>query len=1570
MEPVLRELNMRNLLTSPESKRSSRLMPNRRRVRDGRLIAALEAMESRTHLTATNPAVIDVFMGYTAAALAHLGGSQQLMQEKISRSIATLNKTMADSKVRAAIRLVGTMQTSYVEAGPNDDAADLAALTNLADGKADDLTTAAAAAGADSIQLITKNFGGGITQGKYNVNGVYYVNAGIITHEFGHSLGGGHPHGAGEDGTHADPRSYEGTVTFGDKSYTGAIGGSANWYSNPDVLWRGKPTGVAGTGPTAANNAGVMNDNAPAFANNSASMVVDTTGPVAALGSVKAIVGQNAITFQVRFYDGSGVNVDTMANGNVIVSGPNGFNAPATFVSVSDPGVNYGYQVATYSVATPAPVADLSQYTFAMAANGVKDTVGNAVPAGPIGTNFTAMPEYAGSDYATAAEEGDLAGRSWLNTEEIGPKWRDRFLDWNMYRFSLSGASRLTISLPDKTSANGNLQYSLYRDLNGNQSQDTGEEIAPDAPNTWTNLPAGENYYFFINPWQSGNIPYGTYTVQATATPVGAPIPPAAPATLSGAIFTDTNANATRDAGEAGVANVPVLLTGTDIAGLAVNLTTTTDANGVFTFMNLQPSGATGYTLTQRPPAGVPALSATAGTLGGSTFGDFTNTIVNTINVTAGATGSGYLFGTAAAIPTSPLSGSVYLDTNDNGVRDPGEAGIAGVTMTLGSGNILGRGGLPARSVVTNANGDFVFTDVPASDTNGYFLTQTQPANVLDGIDTVGSIGGIANSPKNAIRGIVFTGQPGTGYLFGEKPLPVNPPAPPTPPVNPPVTTPQNTATGGNVVNGTSVASVQINAGGSAFGSFGAEQYSTPGTNYTVTRAVQTTGVANAADPTIYQTLKYGTDLSYSLPAIQGTTYTVRLHFAETGYQVGGQRSFNVDINGNRALSNFDVFATAGGADRAVVRDFTATADANGKIVVRLAGAMGSIDPNAIINALELIPTAKPAAAPSLQLNTGGAVTGAYGGDQYYSANSTTFSVGAAIDTVGVNNAAPAAIYQTHRFGNAFYYQLPTTPGLTYTVRMHFAETFRTAPGRVFNVSLDFNEVLTNFDVFAAAGAANKAVVRDFNYVADGSGYLQVDFQGVAGSADTNAIICGFELIPNVPATSLRNTPLVTQLITGPQNAASFQLNTDGSYFYNPSRDYTGADSFTYQVVDANGRTATSTVNITVDPVHEAPEMNDESEAEFFVAQTDSLDIELESLFFSPDGLPLTFALGSVTGGTAIMLPDNQTVRFTPNRTFDGVAVIEFSVSDSVVTLNTRVLVDVGAVLQDPSAGDDTIEVEQSETVEIDVLSNDLNPQGVEFFLKTVTQPANGSAFIDTRGTPQTSDDLILYRPAFGFVGSDTFTYEITDFYGSSSVGTITAVVTQGAQPTPQLVNKAFEFESRQAIVLDFNGDVFPFLERGDFEIVNMTTGTALPQSAGSLTFSASGTRAELVLTNQLPDGNYTMSLGASAISLSFFVLAGDANRDRVVNFDDLLILAQNYGETGNTLSHGNFNYDSQGRVDFDDLLLLAQKYSTSLPSLTVSQRTSKGSESSATRRASRDNSASVLDKTPRSVLR
>src|SRR5262249_51742769 len=52
-------------------------------------------------------------------------------------------------------------------------------------------------------------------------------------------------------------------------------------------------------------------------------------------------------------------------------------------------------------------------------------------------------------------------------------------------------------------------------------------------------------------------------------------------------------------------------------------------------------------------------------------------------------------------------------------------------------------------------------------------------------------------------------------------------------------------------------------------------------------------------------------------------------------------------------------------------------------------------------------------------------------------------------------------------------------------------------------------------------------------------------------------------------APSENNTPLSATLVTGPGHAASFTLNSDGTFNYIPVQDYNGLDSFTYKAVDS-----------------------------------------------------------------------------------------------------------------------------------------------------------------------------------------------------------------------------------------------------------------------------------------------------------------------------------------------------------------------------------------------------------------
>ena len=98
---------------------------------------------------------------------------------------------------------------------------------------------------------------------------------------------------------------------------------------------------------------------------------------------------------------------------------------------------------------------------------------------------------------------------------------------------------------------------------------------------------------------------------------------------------------------------------------------------------------------------------------------------------------------------------------------------------------------------------------------------------------------------------------------------------------------------------------------------------------------IDTTHVVSPAPARVYQGERSGGTFTYQFPNLTpGAKYTVRLHFAETFFQAAGQRVFNVAINSIPVLQNFDIFATAGAANTAVIEQFTATADASGMITI------------------------------------------------------------------------------------------------------------------------------------------------------------------------------------------------------------------------------------------------------------------------------------------------------------------------------------------------------------------------------------------------------------------------------------------------------------------------------------------------------------------------------------------------------------------------------------------------------------------------------------------------------------
>jgi hypothetical protein len=121
----------------------------------------------------------------------------------------------------------------------------------------------------------------------------------------------------------------------------------------------------------------------------------DFTPPtVTSVGAPNVTNASNPSTydFTVAYADNTAINVSTLGNSNVLVTGPNGYSQLASFVGV-DVNSNGTPRTATYQLSSAQlpggngwDAADNGTYTLSLQANQVGDTSGNFAAAGAIGT--------------------------------------------------------------------------------------------------------------------------------------------------------------------------------------------------------------------------------------------------------------------------------------------------------------------------------------------------------------------------------------------------------------------------------------------------------------------------------------------------------------------------------------------------------------------------------------------------------------------------------------------------------------------------------------------------------------------------------------------------------------------------------------------------------------------------------------------------------------------------------------------------------------------------------------------------------------------------------------------------------------------------------------------------------------------------------------------------------------------------------------------------------------------------------------------------------------------------------
>ena len=160
-----------------------------------------------------------------------------------------------------------------------------------------------------------------------------------------------------------------------------------------------------------------------------------------------------------------------------------------------------------------------------------------------------------------------------------------------------------------------------------------------------------------------------------------------------------------------------------------------------------------------------------------------------------------------------------------------------------------------------------------------------------------------------------------------------------------------------------------------------------------------------------------------------------------------------------------------------------------------------------------------------------------------------------------------------------------------------------------------------------------------------------------------------------------------------------------------------------------------------------------------------------------PDGDALTitaFSATSMEGGT-VSCTSAGLCTYTPPMGFTGSDAFTYTASDGRGGTDTgAVTVQVENVIvnRPPTAVDDTTTTHQDTPVTIDVLKNDLDPDGDDLAVSAHEKASAEGGDVDC-----TSAGLCTYAPPSAFTGTDRFKYTVSDGRGHADVGVVTIVV-------------------------------------------------------------------------------------------------------------------------------------------------------------------------------------------------
>ena len=236
----------------------------------------------------------------------------------------------------------------------------------------------------------------------------------------------------------------------------------------------------------------------------------------------------------------------------------------------------------------------------------------------------------------------------------------------------------------------------------------------------------------------------------------------------------------------------------------------------------------------------------------------------------------------------------------------------------------------------------------------------------------------------------------------------------------------------------------------------------------------------------------------------------------------------------------------------------------------------------------------------------------------------------------------------------------------------------------------------------------------------------------------------------------------------------ALSLSSNGTFNYRPDDDFFGEDFFVYQIRDNLGGVASATATLNITSVNDAPQALDDN-----VDTAEETRININVLFndSDPDNDTLIIASASSSQGTTTVLANN-TLDFTPELNFVGIAEINYRISDGNQSLDSAVVtVDVQNINDAPIANNDFSTTIGGISVAIDVLTNDSDIDGDN--LTVIQATANNGSTVINGGTS------VTYTADSDFSGTDNVSYFISDGNGGTDNANISITVLANSNASP-----------------------------------------------------------------------------------------------------------------------------------------------------------------------------------------